>query len=394
MTEADSDRMIEAIAAYFEGKGWGERSCDQCGKRFLIKSRSTVSSDRCERGKCAPGRLTFKRLAKQRKFATPNEIEAKVERLFSVSGVAKVPSLSIVSTAGETNLVVAGVQILDDVIHEDQPLRTEPVFVAQPCMRMKFLPSVGSAEGVSTSFVNVCTEHMTADFEAHVRLIDRWCDALSEVGLHMNDFRIVLRTSEKDWGTGSFRAVEAFFMYGGLELGDAAYFHIPRSNGDPVSISDIGFGLERIVWAINKTPSYFDLLMPATFIGEPELFDAVRSVTLLAICGVLPGNKGPGLQFRRFARTIGERFFGEDAFQLLPHCIDYWSRFVQPSVDSASAVRVVRREAERFVNLKICERLSLPAPRDESTEEYFARLVYTHGAEVHQLRDALKQCKK
>ena len=92
----------------------------------------------------------------------------------------------------------------------------------------------------------------------------------------MNDFVIVMRTSEKDWGTGTFSAIELFFVYGGLELGDAAYLSIPQATRPAIPISDIGFGLERIAWAVNKTGSYFDILLPLSEAGTKEMFDSLN----------------------------------------------------------------------------------------------------------------------
>lgn len=82
------------------------------------------------------------------------------------------------------------------------------------------------------------------------------------------------------------QALELFFCYGGLELGDATYLQAPQSNRATIPISDIRFGLEKIAWAINKTKSYFDTLMPWTIIGIREMFDACRTITLLALFGV------------------------------------------------------------------------------------------------------------
>ena len=152
--------------------------------------------------------------------------------------------------------------MFDDIIHHNGQIRTDSMFVEQPCVRMQYQPSVALQEGTSTSFVNVCTEQMGGSLEEHLLSANRWCTSLSKIGLHINDFVLVMRTSEKDWGTGKFSALELFFVYGGLELGDAAYLSIPQANRPPIPISDIDFGLERIVWAVNKTVSYFDVLLP------------------------------------------------------------------------------------------------------------------------------------
>jgi hypothetical protein len=283
--------------------------------------------------------------------------------------------------------------MFDDIIHHNQKVRNDKVFVSQPCVRMQFQPQIESREGTSTSFVNVCTEKMGAGFDEHLLSVDHWCTILSKLGLHMNDFVIVMRTSVHDWGTGKFSAIELFFSYGGLELGDAAYLHIPQANRPAIPISDIGFGLERIAWAVNKTDSYFDTLTPWTAHGARELFDSCRTTALLIICGIQAANKGPGLQFRRFAKVLSEKYYGADVYNILSYYFDYWAQFIEPSIIREVAIQLARLEIERFVNLKVCKTLGLPPPRDETTEAYFDRLVYNNNISIYGLRKAIQACK-
>jgi len=67
---------------------------------------------------------------------------------------------NIANIDGETDLVIAGVQMFDDIIHHNGQIRTVPMFVEQPCVRMQYQQHVATQEGTSTSFVNVCTEQM------------------------------------------------------------------------------------------------------------------------------------------------------------------------------------------------------------------------------------------
>jgi len=335
----------------------------------------------------------FRTFSKRKKMLKSSQISAKMGECFCSAGFESVTPRNIADTHGQTDLVIAGVQMFDDVIHHGRPHRNDKVFVAQPCVRMQFQPQVESQEGTSTSFVNVCAEQMGASFDEHLQSVDHWCTALSKLGLHMNDFVIVMRTSQKDWGTGEFSALELFFCYGGLELGDAAYFHIPQPDQPTIPISDIGFGLERIAWAINKTESYIDMLMPLTMTGTREMFDACRTVALLVLCGVQAANKGPGLQFRRFAKVLGEKYYGADIFEILLFYFDYWAQFIALSIERENAIMLARLEIERFVNLKICNELNLPPPRDETTDAYLDRLVYTCNVSIYELRKTIQLCK-
>jgi hypothetical protein len=312
---------------------------------------------------------------------------------FGKLGYLAPPASHIVNRHGRTELVIAGVQYFDAVVHHGAPAPPEAFFIAQPCVRMQFQESIARDDDVSTAFVNVCTARASRTFSEHLAMFDEWCGALSALGLFMGDFTIVMREKRQDWGTGEFAKHELFLVYGGLELGDASYGDVPRAGQEPLVLSDIGFGLERVAWALSKSSSYFDLLVPLSASVPREMADACRTIALLALSGVVPSNKGPGLQFRRLAKTLAERYYGETAFSLIQRYFPYWSAFTDPSVGEGHAARVARLEVERMVNLAIAARLWLPPPREETTEDYFARLVYAGFADPNVLRAALPSCK-
>ncbi|MDP2815614.1 MAG: hypothetical protein Q8O19_02930, partial [Rectinemataceae bacterium] len=324
---------------------------------------------------------------------TPAQISSRMSEYFRSTGFNAATPMNIANFEGQTDLVIAGVQMFDDIIHHNKEIQEDKMFVAQPCVRMQFQPHIESQEGTSTSFVNVCTEKMGAEFGEHLQSVDHWCTILSKLGLHMNNFIVVMRTSTNDWGTGEFSALELFFSYGGLELGDAAYLFIPQANRSAIPISDIGFGLERIVWAVNKTDSYFDTLTPWTASGAREMLDSYRTIALMVLCGVQVANKGPGLQFRRFAKVLSQKYYGTDAYNIMAYYFDYWAQFIKPSISRESAIQFARLEIDRFVNLRVCEMLKLPPPRDETTEAYFDRLVYTCNINIYELRKAIQTFK-
>jgi len=382
-----------AVSEFMAERGWAQHLCAACSRTFFSKPSTKADFSSCGWHKCDKGEYPFRTYAKRKKMLTPAQINTKMGEYFHSVGFDKTLPRNIANFEGQTDLVIAGVQMFDDIIHRNRKIRENKMFVAQPCVRMQFQPHIESQEGTSTSFVNVCTEEMGAGFANHLQSVDHWCTILSKLGLHMNDFVVIMRTSSNDWGTGNFSTLELFFSYGGLELGDAAYMLIPQGNRPAIPISDIGFGLERIAWAINKTQSYFDTLAPLAMSGSREMFDSYRTIALLVLCGVQASNKGPGLQFRRFAKVVSEKYYGADGHSILAYYFDYWAQFIKPSIAREAAIQLARLEIERFVNLRISGVLNLPAPRDETTEAYFDRLVYTCNTDIYELRKALQTCK-
>lgn len=392
-----SARMIteasEAINEFMAKREWQKKSCEECGKIFFSKRNHKVGNPICGWGKCDKGDYPFLNFSKRKKMLSSVEINTKIRDYFNSKGFLPTDPKNVANHEGQTDLIVAGVQVFDEVIHGNQSIRKDELFLAQPCVRMQFQEQIKSGEGISTSFVNICTEKMDTNPNEHLQIVDHWFTVFSKLGLHMKDFTIIMRTSVNNWGTGEFPALELFFSYGGLEIGDASYFSLPRADQTMISISDVGFGLERIAWAINKTNSYFDMLTPWTSDNTKEMLDSCRTLSLLALRGVRPANKGAGLQFRRFAKLLSEKYYGNDIHRVLIYYFHYWEQFIEPIISCDGAVRIILLEIERFINLKICKILSLPPPREETTEEYLDRLAYFHNINIYELREAVKKCK-
>lgn len=397
MKSTNSDSGVnfkDVIKNFMKEKAWSEYKCDECGKTFFTKSANPINTTNCGWNGCKNKNHSFQKLSKKKIIIKPEEINQIVSKYFSLNGFEQKTPLNIANLNGLTDLIVAGVQMFDDVIHQNHKERPGKIYVSQPCIRMQFSEKIKELDGISTSFVNICTEQMGGSIIEHLESFDHWFTVLSKLGLFMNDFTIILRESDDNWGTGDFTKIELFYLYGDLELGDASYFEIPRKDQQPITISDIGFGLERISWAINKNKTYFDYLIPITFIGERDMFDSLRTLSLLLICGVNASNKGPGLQFRRFAKIISEKYYNVDVYEIIAFYYDYWSNFIDPVVTKNNAIRIARTEIERLVNQRICKLLDLPEPKhNEPTNAYLNRLVYTLNISIYEIREAIKVCK-
>lgn len=386
--------MINDVSVFLDNNGWQRQLCDVCGRDYFFKSFNKKVHSTCKWRDCNKSNDEFKSLPKQKKLLTSTQVKDKIKNFFILSGFKQKKPRNISNTSGQTDLIIAGVQIFDDIIHGDNPIQKEKIFISQPCVRMKFQPLVKSNEGTSTSFVNICTEEMDASAENHLQSIDYWLTVLSKLGLHMKDVSIIARTSVKNWGTGNFTAFELFFSYSGLELGDASYLQIPKKGRNLISISDIGFGLERITWAINKTSSYFNTLKPWSICGDREIFDLCRTLALFSICGVRASNKGAGLQLRRLAKILSTKHYRDDINLILDYYFDYWLNFIEPCFDKAKAIKLTRLEIDRFLNLKLYKLAKFPAPRKETTEAYLHRLAYDLNIDTNVILNAINLCKK
>ena len=384
------DDWKDALSAFLAGKRWHKHQCEGCGAIFFSKQ---PNASLCGWRKCGDWDASRAMLPRRKKSVSPKQVQDTLSQQLAALGYKIAQPRNIANALGDTDFVVAGVQMFDEVIHEGVPVLTGKYFVGQPAVRMQFQERVAKREGFSTSFVNTCTEVLGITFEEHLQTLDHWFRALSKIGLHMHDTTLMVRVSDDDWGTGTFPALEIFFSYAGLEIGDATYALVPRTGQEPVSISDIGFGLERLVWAINRNASYFDLLLPWRYDGGRELADLCRTAMLLSSCGVTPANKGAGFQLRKLAKMLGSKYRATDWQSFLAYYFAYWAQFIAPSVSEGDAIRVVHVEADRELNGLIHKRLWILPPRVETTEEYADRLVYTSPIDIRTLRDTIHLCR-
>ena len=380
----------ETMDDFLIGRNWLKLQCGTCQEIYYAKSQQM--SEKCGWRKCASaGPHPFMSFPARKRTLSPWGIADHFNNFFRARGYVRVDAKNVADSRA-ADLIIAGVQILDEYIHGSLPPPKEPILIIQPSVRMKFCGKASATEGISTSFINICTEQVGLAFEEHLAAIDRWFSALSKLGIHMKHVVLRRRDTEKNWGTGSFGAVELFFLYGGLEIGDAAFGLIPLVSGDTAPVSDIGFGLERMAWALNRTDSYFDLISPLSIEMEIQVLDAFRTLALLAFFGVDAAYKKAGLQFRRLCKIVGDSYRKFNAHTLLSQSFDYWERFMTPSRTREEALRSIFLELDRPLAERVQEKLQGPRPSDNETlEEYISKLVYKYSLSVKAVKEALKR---
>lgn len=379
--DAVVSKDLVLVDNFFKARGWTKKECN-CGKIYYSKINSTASS--C--GTCSDSSFTFRDIPRKKSIMSPGVLNTKALDFFSSKGFSLHESLNVARTVGGTDLIVAGVQVFDPIIHGYAEVESRTLFIAQPSIRMQFVSDVSGSNGTSTSFVNICTEVINISITEHLENLDQWFTFLSSLGIHFSGITLIPRLKTSNWGTGDFNAIEIFIVYAGLELGDANYMNIMLKNSDEsIVISDIGLGLERILWAINKTTSYFDVISPHSFNVTEDMYDSVRTITLLVCCGVIGSNKGPGLQFRRIARKIYEL---NSALTNVRECVEYahsyWINFIDTSVSTNTAFSIIKNEIDRLrkddlrtILLTLTQNVPLPK-QNESYEEYIEKLVYNN----------------
>ncbi|MDH6138466.1 hypothetical protein P3T35_000443 [Kitasatospora sp. GP30] len=372
--------------------GWVAAHCEGCGRRFFAHRRQESCGD--ARSQCGePYRFVGRRGGVKHQPAL--DVLATMRREFHARGFEENTITDLVPTGGDTFFVIAGVQLFDDELHHGGPVKQGSFLVAQPCIRLKSLHKVGLQEGISSSFVNLCTEQANGSMSDYLRHLEGWIAVLLALGLDADGVVLVLEPQAKQRGGMAFRTVNV--MYFGFELGEAIFLYAIEEQAPVRTIIDFGFGFERIVWAANEADSYFSLIGPLriALTGEYRLVDFLRTMTLLAGAGLTPANKGKGHVLRRLGQlaALEQPAIGAPLEEIVQHSFDSWAALVPPRVDLARCTRTVVEEVGRNVNAALARRLGLALPGAQlgkDRETFLEELLHSRKVDLITLREALR----
>lgn len=119
---------------------------------------------------------------------------------------------------------------------------------------------------------------------------------------------------------------------------------MPQDSRPSFSISDIGFGLERINHKYDTDFSVED--------------DLLRTLALLELSGVEPGNKNHGYRYRLFSKKFVQTFDLDyramrEKLAMVQNSFNYWENRGGDFQDSTFGLERITRECERNFNREI-----------------------------------------
>ncbi len=380
------------IRNYLGKNKWELCKCASCNSEYFSKKQT--DSGNCETFSCEG----YKFLEKPRKkgYLTTDSLNSQFNSFFENQNYAKALPIPILIGSGKTLFTGTGGQIFNSAIMEEREYDPRKFNVAQPVIRFQGEQSVGKIDGFSTSFVNLATEQVNATINDHLSHFDNWLNWLSNLGIYMGDVTMKLSDSHPNWGKGSFNISVVKMYYGGLEIGVVNYsIDVPQNTRPNLSISDLTFGLERIAWAVNKTPSYYDIVGPISLSAKNKHveMDSYRTMVLMAGSGVNPSNKDRGSKFRLLSKKIAD--LGE-AYPtgLVSYYDNWWRNFMDLPIKPEDVNRIMQGERNRNINLLMQEKLNLTRKMDlsidQSPDVYIQQLL-TKGISVDKIRKAIQE---
>ena len=379
----------QEFESFLVNKNWITHTCPHCSNEYFAKEHSSTAG--CGSYKC--NGYEFLNRPLRRAFFDIYEIGEKLKTNFNSLAYREVAPIPVVNKIGSTLFTGTSAQYYDTAIFEEEQIDASPIVIAQPVIRLQGKDLVGKIDGFTTAFINIATEQPNVAMTKHLQHFDHWLEQLSLLGLFMGDVSLKISTDNPEWGKYQPDAVTVKINYLGLELGVANYFtNIPQQTREALTLSDLSFGLERIAWALNKTPSYYDIIGPINYSakGRHKLMDDYRTMTLMAASGVTPSNKDRGSKFRMLTKSSATPTESINLY-LVDYYYNWWRQFANLPLQKSDAVDIIVREVNRNINIETRKRIGgserIPL---EITPDAYARHLIRMGKNVNDIREIFK----
>lgn len=258
----------------------------------------------------------------------------------------------------DTVFLTAGIQPILSDFRNGKIGNSKKIYLSQPVIRTQFADSV--SEGSSIAFVNSTTSGFNISEEEHSKLVNDWIELFYELGISPNNIESKSKDYEREWGDLLVSGKKTFHYYNNVELGDTTFFTKITKNGCNIGIdtmSDVGFGLERIRWCINNE-SYFNLYSNSQQI-IPEIKAYLSAIALLTVNDVMPSNKNSGYRSRLFSKKLVNLLDGiemtNELQNYLLECIKYWKNWQEVNKDID--INIIKNEYIRNCNRYVIDKL-------------------------------------
>ena len=254
---------------FFQESGFTRQKCAKCDSFFW----SSVERELCGDAPCVEYSFIGKPL-----FSKPMTLdEAREEFLtfFEKHEHTRVPRAPVVARwRNDIYLSIASIAVFQPhVTGGSSKPPANPLTISQPCIRLNDLESVGRSGRHLTTF-EMMAHHAFNTQEETIYWQNRTVELCHELytGLGLEGSEITYK--ENPWVGGGNGGEALEVLAGGLELATLVFMNLEEdSEGDielkgikfkkmPRSIVDTGYGLERLVWASQGTPTIYEAVFP------------------------------------------------------------------------------------------------------------------------------------
>lgn len=307
-----------------------------------------------------------------------------------------VPADAVCRTAGDTTLfTTSGVQKLETIDKSDRGLQKENLVCSQPVIRSQFMDKI--KEGTSSSFVNFSVELIDCEPDDFIVAVNKMISLFAKFGIKKDELEFAIKDDSVKWGDKKFKNTSIKVYLNGVEIGEGVYIYdYPSLNSKQIAVTDIGFGIERLLWCINNNPyfsEFADVYSDSNEkLGRDEIagiIDPIRSMVLIAGEGVKGSNKNHGYRLRQFSKRFVNRnkVLGLDEKEIIRRSLDYWRRWGYiTKIDDNEIEEIISLENQRNYNM-----LFLKTLKDALDVELYVEINQSSESFLKQIRFSLSE---
>ncbi|MEM1646616.1 MAG: alanine--tRNA ligase [Ignisphaera sp.] len=241
----------------FVDRGYRRQRCSQCGAFFW----SAINRDNCGDVPCT--NYTFLQVPVKRRLSY-KEVRDLFLDFFRRNGHEVIEPKPVVARWREDlYLTIASIVVFQPHVTSGLvPPPANPLVIAQPCIRLEDIDSVGLTLGRHLTNFIMGGHHAFNYRDKYVYWTNETVDYaykffVEELGIPEEEI-----TFKESWWEGGGNAGPCFEVaVGGLELATLVFMMYRSADGGyeelPIKIVDTGYGIERIAWFSQKTPTAF-----------------------------------------------------------------------------------------------------------------------------------------
>lgn len=242
----------------FKERGYYRKACKVCGTPFWTLSETQTT---CMDSPCVD--YHFDKIAVKRPLSVDETREAFL-KFFEREGHRIVKPRPVVARwRDDLYLTIASIVVFQPHVTSGKvPPPANPLVISQPCIRLEDIDSVGLTLGRHLTLFEMGGHH-AFNREGDWKY---WKDETVAYALEFFEKEIGLSkdliTLKESWWEGGGNAGPCFeVVSGGLELATLVFMQYKVDNGRyepiPLKIVDTGYGIDRIAWFTQKTPTAF-----------------------------------------------------------------------------------------------------------------------------------------